>query len=439
MNRYDWYYTISAVFLNSAMTFLAHSYFCLFAGPGNQRRRRAFLLPCVAVISLAWLLPLRDAYFYSFTMILYLAYAVYARLTFGYRWQEALLYTMLFYFLTHFIVRTASWLSVQLLGYHFMDRGTGLGPALAGDALILVCSFLSLLVFRDKLKVLAGYRLSSKELLNVVLLGGPLIYFCHSEYLMTMDYLHFPPEIVLMRGLISLCAVYALVGIITADKSQAEQLERQKIQSLLESQYEQFRLKQESSERIMAKCHDLQKHLRFLETSDQSQCIESYRRELQQTIRDYDSLYETGNATVDALLSEAGLTCRAEGIQLICILNGDSFKFIEPMDLCTIFGNALDNAIESARQLASPEKKLIHVKASQEKGFLLLRFENYYEHTLNWRDGELTTSKSEKADHGYGLKSIGFAVKKYRGQVVSQAREGRFQLTITFPAEEGFI
>lgn len=342
MERYDWYYLISSLFLNASMTLLAHSYFFLFAGKRPGRVRRLFFFPCLAVITLAWLLPLRETFFYSFTLTLYLAYALYARVVFGFRWQESVLYTMLYYFLTHFIVRAASWLSVRCLGYHFMDWGIGLWPALAGNALIVLCSVLVLAAFREKLRVLAGYRLSMREFLNSVLLGVPLIYFCHSQYLMTVDYLHFPPQIVWMRGVISLCAVYALVGIISTNKSRAEQLEVQKIQGLLQSQYEQFRLKQESSERIMAKCHDLQKQLRLFETTSRPEYIEGYRQELQQTIAAYDSLYETGNATIDALLSEAGLRCREEGIQLICLLDGRRFDFIGPMDLCTIFGNALD-------------------------------------------------------------------------------------------------
>lgn len=435
MERYDWYYIFSSLFLNASMTLLAHGYFCLFAKRRPTRLRRLFFFPCLAAISLAWLLPLRASFFYFFTLILYLSYALYARVVFGFRRQESVLYTMLFYFLTHFIVRTASWMSVHFWGFHFMDRGAELLPALAGNALIVAFSVLVLLVFREKLRVLAGYRLSAREFLDSVLLGAPLIYFCHSQYLMTVDYLHFPPQIVLMRGVISLCAVYALVGIISTNKSRSEQLEVQKIQGLLKSQYEQFRLKQESSERIMAKCHDLQKQLRLFETTSRPEYLESYRQELRQTIQAYDSLYETGNATIDALLSDAGLKCRKQRIQLICLLDGRLFDFISPMDLCSIFGNALDNAIESARTLADEEKKMIHVKAEKEKGFLLLCFDNYYEHDLNWENGELKTSKSEKENHGYGLKSIGFAVKKYHGSIVSRTQDGRFRLTAAFPVE----
>ena len=435
MSRYPWDYILSSLFLNSSMTVLAHYYFRQFSDAPLRQRWLLSGLLCLTGINLGWFLPVRQFYFYSFTIVLYFMYLLYARLVFRFRWQESILYAMLYYFLTHFIVRTVSRLSVQILGYHFMEPGTSFPILLAYDLLILIPSVGMVLLFQSKLRPLAGYCLSPQELLHVILLGIPLISCCHSQYLMKVDYLHFPVEIVLMRDVISLCAVYALTGIISFNKSKAEQLEVQKIQGLLEKQYEQFRLKQESSERILEKCHDLQKQLRLFQMTNQSAYIESYQKELQKTIRDYDSLYETGNAVIDTLLSDAGLNCLSNGIQLICLLDGRDFDFISPMDLCTIFGNALDNAIESARQIEDPEKRIIHVKVSRDNSFLILHFDNYYEHRLNWQDGELKTSKAEKKDHGYGLKSIRYAAQKYGGQVMNRTQDGRFILTIIFPAK----
>lgn len=69
-----------------------------------------------------------------------------------------------------------------------------------------------------------------------------------------------------------------------------------------------------------------------------------------------------------------------------------------------------------------------------EKGFLVLHFDNYYIHELQWEDGELKTSREEKEGHGYGLKSIRFAAEKYGGNMMSRAGDGKFVLTIAFPA-----
>ena len=49
------------------------------------------------------------------------------------------------------------------------------------------------------------------------------------------------------------------------------------------------------------------------------------------------------------------------------------------MDLCSIFGNALDNAIESAEKLEDPEKRQIKVYVYAQNQFVIIRFENFYD------------------------------------------------------------
>ena len=436
MKPYDLYYLIVSFSINFPMVWV-HCYFLsLFEPEPAPARLRLILYGVMGCLNTFWFLYSRTIFFYAFTILLYAAYGLCARYLFHYGWKESIFYTILFYFLTHFVVRSACWASIRLLGYNFMSYGAELLPGVTGCLLIGAVSLLIIRAFRGRLLTLKGYRLSNREFLNIMLLSVPLIYFCHSQYLMTVDYLHLPPEMLLMRVAVSLSAVYALVGMVSLNRSKEEQLEKARMEALLSSQYEQFKLKKESSEVIMAKCHDLQKQLRLFETTNQPEYIEQYRQELQKTIADYDSLYETGNATIDTLLSEAGLKCRKDGVQIICLLDGRSFAHISPMDLCTIFGNALDNAIESSCRIAAREKRIIRVKSSEEKGMVVLRFENYYEHVLHWEEGELKTSKGEGSGHGYGLKSIRFAVQRYGGHVVSRAEDGRFVLTISLPAPE---
>lgn len=86
-------------------------------------------------------------------------------------------------------------------------------------------------------------------------------------------------------------------------------------------------------------------------------------------------------------------------------------------DICTIFGNALDNAIEYEQKIADKEKRLIHVSVFSQKGFLMIRFENYFEGTLMFEGDLPITTKKDSFYHGYGLKSIRYAVQKYKGVV----------------------
>ena len=62
---------------------------------------------------------------------------------------------------------------------------------------------------------------------------------------------------------------------------------------------------------------------------------------------------------------------------MTCVANGSLLDFINTMDICSIFGNALDNAVECEKEISDKEKRLIHVTVSEQKGFVLMRFENY--------------------------------------------------------------
>ena len=109
---------------------------------------------------------------------------------------------------------------------------------------------------------------------------------------------------------------------------------------------------------------------------------------------------------------------------------------MEVMDICSIFGNALDNAIECELKIPDKEKRLIHVSVSKQKNFLLLRFENYYDTELKYQGGAFITTKRDKEFHGYGLKSIRYTVNKYDGAVSIDTKENWFDLKILIPASE---
>lgn len=103
------------------------------------------------------------------------------------------------------------------------------------------------------------------------------------------------------------------------------------------------------------------------------------------------------------------------------------------MDISSLFGNALDNAIESTGKIADPEKRLIHLAVSRQKGFLCIRIENCYEGDLQFADGKLQTTKQDTRYHGFGLKSIQATAEKYGGTAQIKAADGWFELQVLIP------
>ena len=106
---------------------------------------------------------------------------------------------------------------------------------------------------------------------------------------------------------------------------------------------------------------------------------------------------------------------------------------MKEMDISSIFGNALDNAIECELKIPDKEKRLIHVSAYSQKNFLIIRFENYFEGEIDLGHDLPATTKNDPQFHGYGLKSLRYTVMKYGGAVDVSTQEQWFILKIVIP------
>ena len=121
-------------------------------------------------------------------------------------------------------------------------------------------------------------------------------------------------------------------------------------------------------------------------------------------------------------------------IPLLTMIQGELFDFLAPADLTTIFANALDNAIEHVILIPDPEKRLIHLTVSAQKGFVFIKIENYCEAEISKNEEDLiTTTKKDSKNHGFGLKSIRKAVEKNDGSVVFGVQQNWFELKILLP------
>ena len=160
---------------------------------------------------------------------------------------------------------------------------------------------------------------------------------------------------------------------------------------------------------------------------------EAHLSEIERSIQIYDSTLETGSRVLDTVLTEKSLYCGAHQITMTCMADGRRLSFLDDVDVYTIFGNAIDNAIESVGVLTDPEKRAIAVSVWSKSGLLLIQFENYFEGTLRFENGLPLTTKADKSSHGFGIRSIGYTVKKYGGHMAVSAEDHLFLLSISIP------
>ena len=165
---------------------------------------------------------------------------------------------------------------------------------------------------------------------------------------------------------------------------------------------------------------------------------DAYIREIEQAAVFYESSAKTGNKMLDLLLMEKLLYCEKYKIKLSCIAEGEKLAFMDAMDLYSLFGNALDNAIESVVQEKDEKKRIISFRVASHGQMLSIHFENYIAHELMFEDDLPVTTKSDKEYHGFGMMSIRHIVEKYGGTLQISTRDNLFQLNIlmSIPTEK---
>ncbi len=242
-------------------------------------------------------------------------------------------------------------------------------------------------------------------------------------------------EIFNMRTLVDLGGVAILYAYQSQWKSTHMQRELETIQTILNSQYEQYKQAQRTVGLINYRYHDLKNHIIALRADADASRRQEYLDKLEHEIQDYEALNKTGNQVLDTVLTSKNLRCMQHKIDMTCVIDGKLFDTMDVMDICSIFGNALDNAVECELKIKDYAKRMIHVDAFSEKSFLIIRFENYYEGEIRFEKGFPVTSKKEQSLHGYGLKSLRYTVHKYKGEVQIDARDNWFSLRILIPLE----
>lgn len=239
-------------------------------------------------------------------------------------------------------------------------------------------------------------------------------------------------ELYIIRTWVDLAGVIMLISNQLQMQELHARTELEAMQQIMHMHYANYRLSKESIALVDQKYHDLKHQIDILRT-EAPQERQEYLDQLEQEIKTYEAQNKTGNRILDTILTAKSLQCQNHGISLTCVADGSALSFMNTMDLSALFGNALDNSIESVRKIADPEKRLIHVSVARQKQFLRIRVENCYEGELLFENGSFLTTKADKQHHGFGLKSMRETVAKYNGSMTIEAREGWFELRILFP------
>ena len=165
--------------------------------------------------------------------------------------------------------------------------------------------------------------------------------------------------------------------------------------------------------------------------------VMDYTGSLLNSMTSYGSLPETGNKILNGLLAEKLRAARSLPASINIYVDLKDVTFLDPIDICIIFGNAVDNALEAVKLVPDPKERIISIRSGAFANTLVLDFSNPYVRAVSFDETGLPRSSKREPWHGIGLSSVHRAVEKYDGTLaIDTSFEDQFRLHIMIPFPE---
>lgn len=201
--------------------------------------------------------------------------------------------------------------------------------------------------------------------------------------------------------------------------------EKEALQRIGEEEKKQYEISKTNMELLNIKYHDIKKWL------SEGVFPDGDKKNVEMLAALYDNTVKTGLEVLDVILNEKSLQCFKSGIKLTFMGDGQSLAFMEVMDIYSLFGNALSNAMEAVEQTDNEFKKNIGVTVEKRGDLVFVNVVNYYSGECKFNGNlPVTTKKYETGYHGFGLLSIKNIAKKYGGGIKIDAEDGVFLLSV---------
>lgn len=243
-------------------------------------------------------------------------------------------------------------------------------------------------------------------------------------------------EINLIRMLVDAGGLILLSALHVIREQEATKAELAIMHKLMEAQYRNYQTSERSMNLIHQKYHDLKHQIALLRSEMPDEKRQDYLDRMEDEIRGFEVGANTGNHIVDTILMDKAIQCSQKRIKLNCAADGRLLEFMDPLDLSSLLGNLLDNAIEHAETMTDPAKRWIEFVIRKKNGFLVVEVGNPFEGEVMFQDGLPRTTKSDERFHGYGTKSIKNTVARYDGNVNFSAENGLFLVKMSFSLPE---
>lgn len=288
--------------------------------------------------------------------------------------------------------------------------------------LILIAQLLVTYVYRVTLKLFkkTDVKLQSQECILIVIVFSISFVVIMLNHFVQLNYnvaeQHHKWLLLSNLGIIIINIVcYFMVIRLSKANSAKVEYELQMIDLNYKKQYaENIKSQHEEIRRIR---HDMKQSYQVLQqfvVENKFDKLAEYLPQICEQINKISSAVDTNHSIINAILNTKLSFAKSQGIKILCSsVKQIHAEKIEEIDLCHLIGNMMDNAIEATLKISSEKTKYVEVSITEINAMILITVRNSYEDVLI--DEGLNTSKDNKANHGFGIKTIRKIAKKYQG------------------------
>ena len=188
---------------------------------------------------------------------------------------------------------------------------------------------------------------------------------------------------------------------------------------------------------LQTKCHDLKHQIHAIRSEAGKAKFDEYLNELEDSINEYSTVIECGHPTVDIVLTEKNILCYSNHVKFSYMIDGSLFNFLTEREIYSLFGNALDNALEAVTKIEDPARRMITLKSNTRGGMVVLQVENTFAGDMTLSDDALPHTTKTGSGHGFGLRSIQRIAEKHGGMMSLRTEDGVFKLSVVMRGEKG--
>lgn len=253
-----------------------------------------------------------------------------------------------------------------------------------------------------------------------------LLYTLVNIFFIAYNMNHRPGDYLLVvnLGCIVIGDLYLLYFVRIINERNYFEYEIKSLEKQAEIQYEYYARQEQKYDKTIQILHDVNKHIKSIKqlyANREMKQAGEYTEQIRDMLAPLLPKKYTGNPILDILLTDKTVIMNEKSIDYEIKVDNVNLEFIEAIDVTTIFGNLLDNAIEACEEVK--EKRRICVKINAFHEMIVIRIENSCR-PVKWKNGMPVSEKGK--NRGIGLMNVRRTIEKYDGDIKLENVNGMF-------------